>query len=198
MSSVFADLKVEENKITLKTTKDEIPPYYHRVNFGLSRLGYEFIKPEFLYAGAEVWGILSYGPFPFERTMGEIEARIGYNFAVNHNDRFTPIIGIGCFKDFRHHQKQGVCYITSGVLYEHKFTNLFDLGVNLKGLLGQTEGRSRWGNPVWGYDISVPLTIHFGEYRNWDFRLEPFYIQMFGHNSTHSYGGTRSSFGYRF
>lgn len=211
VSSVSAATKVEKEEVTIKTTEKTInngkPPYYHRLNFSLSRVGYEYIKPESLYVGGEAWMMLCYGSFPFERTMAEAEVRTGYNFLLNEEDRFTPVIGLGYFqnrglggcRDSKHHEdKQGLWYITLGALYEHQFNNVFDLGVNLKGLLGHCTGKKRWGDPVWGFDLSLPLTFHFGERRNWDIRLEPFYIQMFGPRKTHDFAGGRSSFGYRF
>ena len=198
MSFLGAELIVKENEVKITTTNKPVPVYENRINFALSRLGYERIKPEAFYFGIDMWYVLTYGPIPFERTIGEAEARVGYNLFFNDEDRLTPIVGIGCFKDFVHHQKQGLVYGTVGVLYEHKFSNLFDLGVNLKVLGGGDVGRSRWGSPIWGYDMSTPFTFHFGEKRNWDFRLEPFYIQMFGHRNTHNFGGGRSAFGYRF
>jgi len=197
-ASLHADVVVKDNEVKITTTKDPVPFYANRVSFALSRLGYERIKSEGVYFGVDMWYVLTFGPIPFERTVGEAEVRVGYNYFYNGEDRLTPIIGIGCFKDFVHHRKQGITYGTIGVLYEHRFSNLFDLGVNLKLLGGNNQGRHRWGNPVWGYDISAPLTFHFGERRNWDFRLEPFYIQMFAHRSTHNFGGGRSAFGYRF
>jgi hypothetical protein len=198
VTSVSADFSMKENEVKITTTDKTLPAYANRINFGLSRLGYERIKPESLYFGIDMWYVLTFGPIPFERTIGEAEVRLGYNLFFNDEDRLTPIVGMGCLKDFVHHQKQGLMYGTVGVLYEHRFSNLFDLGVNLKVLGGGDVGRSRWGSPVWGYDISTPFTFHFGENRNWDFRLEPFYIQMFGHRNTHNFGGSRSAFGYRF
>ncbi len=197
-SSLSANFIVKENEVTLTTTKKPVPVYQNRLNFNLSRIGYERIKPKAVYFGLEAWYVLTMGPFPLEWTLLEAEARIGYNLFFNDEDRLTPIVGFGYFKDFVHHQRQGLLYGTAGFLYEHKFSNLFDIGVNLKVLVGGDVGKSRWGNPVLGYDISTPLTFHFGEKRNWDFRLEPFYIQMFAHNHAHNFGGGRSAFGYRF
>jgi len=198
MFSLGADLIVKETEVKSNAVITPEHNYANRINFAFSRLGYERIKPEAFYFGVEAWYVLTYGPTPFERTIGEAEARVGYNLFFNDEDRLTPIAGVGCFKDFVHHQKQGLVYGTLGVLYEHHFSHLFDLGVNLKVLGGADVGRSRWGSPIWGYDISVPLTFHFGEKGNWDFRLEPFCIQMFGHRHTHSFGGGQSAFGYRF
>jgi hypothetical protein len=198
VSSLNADVTMKENEVKITTTDKPLPVYYNRMNFNLSRLGYERIRNDAMYFGIEAWYLLTFGPIPFERTIGEAEARVGYNFFFHEDDRFTPIVGVGYFKEFVHHHKQGIIYGTIGVLYEHRFSNLFDLGVNLKLLVGGDQGRHRWGSPVWGYDISAPLTFHFGERRNWDFRLEPFYIQMFAHNNTHNFGGGRSAFGYRF
>lgn len=211
---MWADAQIQK---TTKTTKVDYsvetehlsyaPAYDHRINFGFPRLGYEHIQPDAVYFGIEGWRVYRIGHRDFQRDIGEGEVRLGYNFLFDNRDHFTPIIGGGYFKDFKYHRRnQAIGYGTIGFLFDHEFGSVFNLGLNLKGLLGYTVGKNLhvkhhhpgWGNPIWGYDIGVPLTFRFSHQRHWDVRLEPFYIQMFAHHGTHNFGGFRGSLGYRF
>lgn len=208
-SSVLGNMQVERT-VKTTTTVSEYPPYAtqyaNRVNFGIPRLGYERIKPDSVYFGIEAWRVYRLGNATFEKDILEAEARVGYNFFFDGREHFTPIIGGGYFKDFARHRqrKQGIAYGTFGFLYDHEFNSVFNLGVNMKGLVGYTVNKHGhvkkhdWSNPILGYDLGLPFTFRFESQRHWDVRLEPFLIQMFTHHATHNFGGLRASLGYRF
>jgi hypothetical protein len=139
--------------------------------------------------------------------IGEAEFRLGYNFFYNGRDHLTPFIGGGVFKDWTkiriHHKRRELPYLgygTIGLLYDHEFNSIFTLGTNIKGILGgETSSKYvRWGSPVIGFDISVPITFRFGHKRHWDIRIEPFDIYLHGSESSRNYVGGRSTIGYRF
>ena len=190
--------------ITTTATPTPFIEYRNRIAvFDLSHITYERTKTNSLYAGAEVWLL------PVTRNnqlLGEGEFRMGYNFFWNGKDHFTPIAGIGYLQEFhkRHHclhkHKPGIVYGTFGFLYDHEFTKTFNLGFNVKGLLGGpvSERRFDWGSTVAGIDVSLPITFRFGHKRRWDFRLEPFNIFLQGTHHSANYFGGRSTIGLRF
>ncbi|MCB1107252.1 MAG: hypothetical protein KDK76_04065 [Chlamydiia bacterium] len=95
-------------------------------------------------------------------------------------------------------QLPAVYYGLFGVLYDHEFNSIFNLGLYAKGLVGGNSGGKRWGNPIFGFDITVPITFRFGKERHWDFRLEPFDIYINGREINRNYFGCRCAFGYRY
>lgn len=151
---------------------------------------------------------------------------MGYNFFYYGRDHFTPVVGVGLFKDYRKRFDQGVernidflglfiktsfnkyksrpaiVYGMIGFLYDHEFNSVLNLGLNFKGMLGGASTKHRhdaqWGSTVVGCDISVPLTFRFGPKRHWDIRIEPFNIYMHGSHASQDYIGFRSTIGYRF
>ncbi len=179
--------------------------YHNRMAvFSINHLVYERIKTNALYAGIEGWGL---GTLNQNRIIAEGELRMGYNFFWNGRDHLTPLAGIGFFKDFHkmheyrhHHMKPGIAYGTVGFLYDHEFTNVFNLGLNIKGILGGPVSKKHfeWGSPVGGVDVSLPITFRFGHKRHWDSRIEPFNIYLCSRQATFNYVGFRSTIGYRF
>jgi len=178
--------------------------YHNRMAvFSINHLVYERIKTDAFYAGVEGWAVNTFDLFSNSHFVAEGEVRFGYNFFWNGRDHFTPIVGGGFFKDFekRHehghrYMRPGICYATLGFLYDHEFTSVFNLGLNVKGICGGAVSKrhSNWGNPVLGVDVSLPITFRFGHKRHWDARLEPFDIYLHSHH----YIGGRSTVGYRF
>ncbi len=173
---------------------------------------YERTKVDAFYAGLEAWAT----PALFHhhnRIIAEGEFRLGYNYFWNGRDHFTPFAGIGYFKETnerwcwwqKHHHihgstKAGVLYGTIGVLYDHEFTDVFNLGFNVKGLVGGpvSHRHHHWGSPVFGIDVAVPFTFRFGYKKHWDVRIEPFDIYLHGSKHHENYFGGRSTIGYRF
>jgi hypothetical protein len=183
---------------------------------------YERIKPDAFYVGIEAWAtyVVSNDRGRAGRVLGEAELRMGHNYFYNRRDHVTPFLGVGVIKDFsrerwetkflvngvvvrreRHHyEKPAVIYGVFGLLYDHEFNSIFNLGVNFKGLIGGSGSKNRmsWGGTVGGIDVSLPITFRFGNRRHWDFRLEPFYIYLNGSRFSRNYFGGRSTLGYRF
>lgn len=178
---------------------------------------YERIQTDAFYVGAEAWiePALSNKNHGRGVRIGEAELRMGYNYFYNGVDHVTPFVGVGFFKDLgrersgwlednerRHHegQKAGIVYGVFGFLYDHEFNSVFNIGVNLKGIIGGpvSHRHHHWGSVVGGVDVSVPITFRFGPKRHWDIRLEPFDIYLHGSELSRNYFGGRSTIGYRF
>lgn len=153
--------------------------------------------------------------------IAEAEFRLGYNYFYNGRDHFTPILGGGVFKDTSKYwihtwgwdyyrgsysydspdyHLPWLGYGTVGFLYNHEFNSIFNLGANLKGILGGgiSSEYMKWGSVVLGFDIAFPFTFRFGHKRHWDIRLEPFNIYLHGSHNSRNYVGGRSTIAYRF
>lgn len=151
--------------------------------------------------------------------IGEIEIRMGYNFLSKGKDHLTPFAGGGFFEDYsekhihtvyyssstiweadKHIRYSWIGYGTVGFLYDHEFNSVFNLGLNLKGMIGGdvSSEKIKWGNTVFGVDAALPITFRCGYKRHWDIRLEPFFIYLHGSEVARSYLGGRSTVGYRF
>ena len=188
----YADDQTSDNVV--------IPAYSHRINFELPRLGYEHIKPDAIYVGAECWYLWGFYSNGIKFVLGEAEGRVGYNFSLNSSNTLTPFIGGGYFKSFQPNKKQEIAYSSLGIRYEHVFGIVFNLGLNLEGMLGYSINNKHpsWGDPIWGVDVGLPLTWRFTKTRRWDFRFEPFFTGWLGQNREVFFAGARSAFGYRF
>lgn len=179
---------------------------------------YERIKPDVFYVGVEGWFT---GAFSKTYTViAEGELRMGYNFFYNGRDHLTPVAGVGVFKDYREHHSYAwerdeygywhshhtqhkmplIRYGMIGFLYDHEFNSIFNLGANLKGMIGGggSSKHFKWGSPVLGFDVTLPITFRFGHKRHWDARIELFDIYMHGFDISRNYFGFRSTVGYRF
>lgn len=192
--------------------------YHNRISvFAPNHIMYERIKPNSLYAGVDAWATwagttLKDNKTSYDHYLAEFEFRLGYSFFLNGRDYIRPILGLGVIKsetDFEYHWNHkkhstfklpAVAYLTGGFMYEHEFNSIFNLGVNLKGIIGGGGSNSYvdWGGVVSGFDVSLPITFRFGRDRHWDLRLEPFNIFLIGSKTwANSFGG-RGTFGYRF
>lgn len=175
--------------------------YHNRIAVvSFNHFVYERIKPDAFYTGVEGWAV----PTLNYNFIVEGEYRAGYNFFWNGRDHLTPLAGVGFFKDFANfyydNAKPGIVYGTLGFLYDHEFTSVFNLGVNVKGIIGGSVAKkwNGWGSPVVGVDTSLPITFRLGHKRHWDARLEPFNIYLYGSNNSMNFVGLRSTIGYRF
>lgn len=195
MAAVQAEECVEKVE-----TNAPIPQYDNRINFSLSRLGYERLKPNGVYVGLQEWFTFLMPWNHYSHWMNELEARVGYNFCFEGKDRLTPMIGGGFFRYSSKNNPQDIGYGLVAVFYEHTFNRLFSMGLNLKGTVGASkhEKNKNMGNPILGYQVDVPFTFRFGEKLNWDFRITPFYLAMNGKNWDLSTYGFYGEFGYRF
>ncbi len=192
--SATVALQADSAPETEKTTP--FIEYHNRMAvFSISHLAYERIKTNALYVGIEGWAAAAINRD--DKLIGEGEFRMGYNYFWNGRDHFTPVVGGGFFKG---HVKPGIAYGTLGFLYDHEFTDVFNLGLNAKGILGGPVSKKHfdWGSPVVGIDTSLPITFRFGHKRHWDARIEPFNIYLHGSKASANYIGFRSTIGYRF
>jgi len=209
---------------TSEATPTSFYPYNNRmVVFNLARLSYERIKSDSVYVGIDAWitwSITNTNSFFHPRNfsfIGDIELLLGYNYLFSGRNHLTPVIGVGAFKDFRsyhqytyeyngyyysHHSKSYHCpsviYGTFGFLFDHEFNSVFNLGVDLKALIGGAPGGKLWGNPVFGFDVTIPITLRFGQDRHWEFRFEPYDIYLHGSWHDSNYFGCRCTFAYRY
>jgi hypothetical protein len=203
-------------------------PYYEYNNrisvFSANHILYERIKPNGIYAAVDLWATwagttLKNESTTFNHYLAEAEFRMGYNFFFNGRDHITPLLGLGVIKpeaDFKsewgysrheHHNSQkhkfkipAVVYLTGGFNYDHEFNSIFNLGVNLKAIIGGSGSNDfvKWGLVVSGFDVALPITFRFGYKRHWDLRLEPFNIFLIGQDTYVNTFGGRGTFGYRF
>lgn len=202
---VCADAISQENE----ANKPAFHEYHNRIAvFGPLHQTYERIKPNAFYAGVEAWlvGAFSNDKGSCAALLGEAEVRFGYNFFWNGRDHLTPFAGGGVLRDFeeehidhRHIMKPAVGYGVIGFLYDHEFNAWFNLGCNVKGLVGGAgHNRLSWGSPIVGVDVALPITFRFGYHKRWDVRLEPFDLYLHGTQLSRNYVGGRSTIGYRF
>lgn len=222
MTSIgFASEGAKPEEVYLETRFHE---YHNRIAvFGPLHQVYERTKTDAFYVGIETWYlpvISTSGGKDHQRWIGEAELRMGFNYFYNGRDHVTPFLGVGAFKDFgkeehetrflrggvvvrreRHSDVKGVVlYGAFGLLYDHEFNSVFNLGLTVKGIVGGTVNHTdiNWGSPVGGVDVSLPITFRFGHKKRWDIRLEPFDIYLHGTKISRNYFGSRSTVGFRF
>lgn len=126
---------------------------------------YERLKKDSIYVGIDSWACYAFSSdnttintfVSNNKPIGELELRLGYNFLFNQKDHFVPIIGLGIFKDWNHETYQiwkikyesenldEIIYGTFGFLYNHDFNRLFNLGFNIKGIIGGPISDKQWG-----------------------------------------------------
>lgn len=191
--------------------------YHNRMAvFGPAHQVYERIKTDAFYTGVEAWLVNVITSKSHHWLLGEAEFRMGYNYFYNGRDHVTPFVGVGALKNYRarncdcsvwgkdtnHHfvKLPLVAYGVLGFLYDHEFNSIFNLGLNLKGMIGGGVNKKNhdWGSPIYGLDASLPITFRFGHKRHWDIRIEPFDIYLHGKHVQVNYFGFRSTLGYRF
>ena len=189
-----------------KKPEPKFHEYHNRIAvFSTNHLTYERTRTDALYVGVETWLVPSTG---HNRWLFEAEYRMGYNYFWNGRDHFIPLAGVGfleSLKDRHHHHnrhfrdKLGAVYFTTGFLYDHEFNTIFNLGLNVKGLIGgRVSGSHHWKSPVYGIDVALPITFRFGGNRHWDIRIEPFNIYLHVTKGSQNNFGSRSTVGYRF
>ena len=178
---------------------------------------YERIKPNAFYAGVEAYIVPVWGT-GHRSWLADAELRMGYNFFWDGKQHMTPIAGVGVLevgRDRHHHfrHKPEIVYGTLGCLMDYEFNSVFNLGANIKLLVGGNVHHDHhhhkqfpwmhhkehgWKSVVWGYDLAIPFTFRFGRNRHWDFRLEPFNIFLKSRHSSRDLWGFRNTIGYRF
>ena len=182
---------------------------------------YERIKTDAYYGGVEYWFLptvtRSGKTSKSSGAVAEAEVRFGYNLFYNGRDHVTPFMGVGAFESFKgrsdgHHSgwlgmkrhyrldRPTLAYGVVGFLYDHEFSSVVNLGINLKGIVGGgvNKKHGNWGSAVVGFDVAVPFTLRCGRMRHWDVRIEPFNIYLHGSETWMNVFGFRSTIGYRF
>ena len=114
----------------------------HSFKFGLLNLGYERIKTDCVYTGVEtkIASILNMEDSK-NKTLDHYingEVRIGYNLGMGDLDVITPYGGVG-FSVFSIEKAEGKLknwnYGALGVKYMHKFGEIFEMGLHIKGAM---------------------------------------------------------------
>lgn len=179
--SSFAQTHSTDPQIII-TENSFFPKYDNRIKFNINQshltsagLSYERLKLQSIYFGVEAAA--------FKQGVG-VEAFGGYNFLLSPRDRMTPIGGLSYCK-----LKESDClYLTTGVFYEHAFTDKFRLGANFKAFISGDLG----------FSLGIPCTFQMGEQKRWEFEVQPYGVHvenwLFSHNSI----GIQASTSYRF
>jgi hypothetical protein len=173
--------------------------------------GYERIQKDYLYAAILGWisyDYLSSG----DCWLVQGEARIGYSFNFERTS-LIPFLGGGYLDDFKishDHERRYLkpikeqsleyAFGSYGLLINHSFNPLFDLGLNLKGMIGiGTIGSKKHSNRwAFGLDVGLPFGFNFGYQRRFDIRFEPFFIFLKSKYDESNYLGQRLFVGYKF
>lgn len=199
----------------------DIKVYGTRFFWGL-RLGYEYQKPDAVYAGINLLGIGSENDFHAsrnghhltwrkgEKVLGNLDFRLGYTFA-HACWEILPFAGIGIYNVFGddHYNHQGfeesLPYVAAGIRGKYLFSPTFDWGVNLKALhtfcadqqFKLCHQKLTKHENMWGGEAGIPFTWHLGCTKRWDIQLEPYFL-TFDFSDQQNIYGTKLLFGYRF
>lgn len=164
-------------KEPVKTPTPFVEHHNRIVIFDPLHQAYERIKPNALYAGIEAWLTAAYNHK--HSVILETEFRMGYNFFFNGRDHLTPVLGVGVFKDYERHDhrtvvedwgyftvswhkrkaRPAIVYGMAGVLYDHEFNSVVNLGLNVKGMVGGSSGKNAGqpgDRPLWELMSAYP------------------------------------------
>lgn len=182
------------------------------VYYGL-KVGYDFLRPNAIYAGADL--LYALGRMHIRTsadkahvykdkstgTFANGEIRVGYNFHGENKFFFTPFVGLGAYhtRPLSQHYVQNWLYVAVGAKTDYEVNENFNIGLNLKGTQalyleqrvkkhGYSASRHSTSNAL-GYEIGLPLTMRVGEKRDWDIRLEPYYLKLNCHSDSNIAGG---------
>lgn len=194
------DYSMDDANSVAKTATPYIEYHNRMAVFTPFHQVYERIETDAFYAGVEAWIVPIIGG-DFSKALFEAELRFGYNLFYNSRDHLTPFAGIGSLiNTYEKQSSLGMGYGVLGFLYDHEFNSIFNLGINVKGMIGGGSARKHhaWGNPIIGCDVALPITFRFGHKRHWDYRIELFNIYLHGAHASHDVFGFRNTVGYRF
>lgn len=155
-------------------TESIVAPYENKVSVGLGGLTYQRTKPDAAYFGI--------GTAIFRKNV-LFTALGGYNFLLSEKDMLTPAVGLGYYADNNH-----LIIPLVGVAYDHAFNDVISLGADVSSSIGK--------NLV--YSVGIPLTIHFGEQKKWEFRVMPALVHNESNVLPSNSIALGLSFGYRF
>lgn len=188
--------------------------YDHRmVVFHPLHQAYEYIPLNDFYVGANLQTDPVYRSDGNHVLHGFTEVRFGRSLCLGNGNLVRVALGIGCMKDQRiisykkwhsgdfislsERGEPSIAYGLVGVMFEHQLTPTVVVGFNTKILGGGVAGNHYWSTQDFhfGADVAVPVTFAFGNFRNWELKLEPFGLVM---NNGNKYIGHRSALAYRF
>jgi hypothetical protein len=184
------------------------------------RLGYEYLKPNSFYFGADLLSAIgnngfhdSFKHYHFRRPdcltgFSNVEFRFGRTFA-NEKRMITPFLGFGgyCFRygSQHHYYEELMSYLTGGVKWRQDITPTFSTGLNAKIFASyQTTDKFRFWHIKrhnhhgrWGGEIGVPLIWYLGPSKKWNIQFEPYFLKLTFAEVQNIYG-TRLLFDCRF
>ena len=181
------------------------------------RLGYDYLKAQSFYAGAELLAVNSQHSFVFSENgnnhhpsrrqgFGNLQMRLGYT--VEKRDALlTPFLGLGVYSLSKYsHEgfKESMGYLAAGLRSCYKRSSLCAVGLNgevfrsLGNLdktvtVGHTQYKTHSGS--WGAKIEAPVTIRISQ--GWDMQISPSYLRLCFSESQNIYGAGLL-FGYKF
>lgn len=193
--------------------EDAAANYTHRIVGLQPALSYDRLTSNSMYFGFESYIAPVFRGQNDPTTVGTMELRVGYNYAVDDKSSVIPVVGVSMFRDLGETtvyvpQEGGLLqegklmspyffHGTIGLMGEYNFTPRVGLGLTAKALIG-----SQWGSDVesakdlsYGFHGSMPVTFRFGANNHWDFRVEPFTTVLVDYAA---YVGLKNSVGYRF
>ena len=183
-----------------------LPTHEHRINFGLLTAGYEHIKPDSVYTGIEarlssLWLSQEGSSYKIVNFLNG-EFRLGYNIACSPSDTMTPYVGGG--HTYFDATKTGGnirnwTYSAVGVRYIHDFGNVFSMGLHVKGSMSIIEKRYElddneilklisFQDNRWIPEAGISFIWHFGDARDWEINLEPYYTRVPNDTTKHIVG----------
>jgi hypothetical protein len=187
-----------------------------RRSFWGIRFGYERLKPESFYAGAELMAtnagrnfLVSNKDFFYKGEggagFGNMQVRFGYTLPSSRH-LVTPFLGLGVYSlSKRGHNgfKELMGYLSGGVRTRFECTPRCLIGLNAEVFrtLGNEQSITLKGEKVtdhtngWGCNVGVPLTIRLS--RGWDMQFTPYFLRLLFSETQNIYG-TSLLFGYRF
>lgn len=169
--------------------------------------GYEFLKPNSLYAGLEANFSMNnrFGDMYFENAkIAEGESKgfqnkasgaLGYTLVAS-NIWFTPFSGAGCYFLSADHAKMYLAYIPIGINAEYRMANL-SVGVSAQQMhyvtMWHRYNGTKFSENVfvqgnYGYEISFPISFKMDtSEKHWYGTFEPYYLKLT--NATSFVGG---------
>ena len=177
-------------------------------------IGYEYRKPESLYmlldigvSGSDHRLSVNAKEVDHNRSLnlrfGKIALLFGYTNTYC-NWLWTPYVGFNSFLVRNENTHQAKLYerlrgFAIGIRADYSFNDCFDLGTDIQlfNICGIKEYRLKNFNnsylarsyfESYGLNISLPMTYHYGQTRQWDIKIEPYYTVIAFRHNQHTYG----------
>lgn len=190
--------------------KVELNP--HRLSFSFNQLGFDYIKKDAIYAGADFRISPIWNPNDKKLDLKDYfangEVRLGHTFGMSDSDTLISYGALGYTQFHRNYADnylKEMCYFSVGAKFLHEFGSIFELGVHVKASRilsniytlkyfhsGQTIETTKWS-----YEFGLPLIFHIGKERQWEIQLEPYYTRIRAAIGFELLG-SKLTFGFRF